>query len=349
MEYVATYASDDRLEALRTVLREMRTSGINTSDKFIDERIAARAAKRSLPGVISLVSDDEDDDDSAQATDWTPEDFEGRDRIRVDLDAVRKSQGQSDFMKARWQDPTFREMMLVRLSDAMTANWQDSTFREKMLAANRNPETRQKISDAGKARWADDENRKEQSVRMQKMNADPKLRKLHSDITTAMWQAPGNEQRRQENSDKLMFRRDDTNPGAKKAWDAKIAAADAYVAGQKGTRVTFFRAFDILCLDPATLGVVVPEVFRHRPTLQNTPKDRIKSAFYIKSKTTGNPYFTSIEVENMGRQAGWTGTKKELRKFISDELAVWMRATAFIRREGHEIDYASVPHLAWLA
>jgi pentatricopeptide repeat protein len=42
MENIGRYAKDDRLEKLRKILRLMRDSGINTSETFIDNRIATR-------------------------------------------------------------------------------------------------------------------------------------------------------------------------------------------------------------------------------------------------------------------------------------------------------------------
>jgi hypothetical protein len=53
MEYIGKYAQDDRLEILRQTLRKMKTSsGINTSEELIDQRLATRAAKRLRPDLF---------------------------------------------------------------------------------------------------------------------------------------------------------------------------------------------------------------------------------------------------------------------------------------------------------
>jgi hypothetical protein len=91
MEYIGRYAKDDRLEKLRKVLRTMQDSGINTSHTFINNKIATRTAKRLQPvrpAIVVLDCDDEDEDgeeDVADTANLAPEDFEGRDRIRIDL------------------------------------------------------------------------------------------------------------------------------------------------------------------------------------------------------------------------------------------------------------------------
>lgn len=410
------YAKDDRLEALRKVLREMRISGINTSDKFIDERIAARAAKRLQSNVISLVSDDESDNDAAQATNWTPEDLEGHDRLRVDKEAVSLSQRFSDHMKAVWSDPEFRaqrsesakEMwkdptyrahqssastarwedpeQRAQHSRIMTAVWEDDDYKERASAAMKlrwrdpmyrterseemkarwkdpaykqrvgdslklimqNPEKRARQSTLMKAHWQDETYRETQLATIRTTNADPQYRENMSVVQKARWQAPGNEQLRQEHSDILMFKRDDTNPTFKKAWDARIAAADKYVA-KKSTKTSFYRAFAILRLDPAPYNVDIPSNFRRRPTLKATPEDWIRSAFFVKAQMTGAPFFTSMEVENIGKQMKWTGDKARLRELFNMEVECWVRAAAYMRKHSISVDYASIPHLAWMA
>lgn len=329
MEYIGTWAKNDRLEALRDVLREMQISGINTSDKFIDERIAARVTRstqRSQKDVIVLDSDSEDEYNDAThgfttraGEIVTPEVFEGSERIYVDVAKVRRTcQAQSEAMKRLWAD---------------------SGFRAKIMAARNTPEAKAKFAAANsissKARWKDEEIR-ERTVAAQ-IVAQQKA-----------WNGPNRDVRRKKAVDNTTFKRNDSDPVAKKKWDEKIKVANDFAAGldADGLRTQVTKSFQVLQLNAAAYGEM-PGPRRKGFAQASSPEYKAKSAFFERA-LTGDPFFTDDDIDQLSKDVGWVKDKANLKACMRTEVRLWLRAAAVLRLKGIHVDYASVPQLTWM-
>ena len=71
-----------------------------------------------------------------------------------------------------------------RKSEAAKARWQDEEFREKTLKSLNSPETKAKLSEAAKARWQDEEFREKT---INSMNS-PEAKAKHSEAAKSYWQ-----------------------------------------------------------------------------------------------------------------------------------------------------------------
>jgi hypothetical protein len=268
MEYIGIYAKNDRLEILRQTLRKMKDSGINTSDEYIDERIATRAAKRVWPDLnpsagkrpwsalnssssgkstakrprtalnfssggkstakrpqedVTVIDSDsdgesaakrarhhvpgpdfEDDDFSIQ----TPEDFEGRIRIQVDLAEVLQRQRHAESMKVYWSDPENKK----KRSEMMKKRWEDpdyikrqSAFKTEWWSVPGRKEMQSAMqTERAKEHWSNPDNKKKASEAKTQFYSDPKNKKRYHEIMDVYWQDPDNLKRRSEQSKRIM-------------------------------------------------------------------------------------------------------------------------------------------------
>ena len=102
----------------------------------------------------------------------------------------------SERTRRLWQDPEFREKMSVimqdpdyrqRMSEASRARWQEPEFREKMLAIKQSPEYRERVSQSVQDLWLDSEYRAQQK----ESRAEPEYLQVCSEQAKKQWQDPG--------------------------------------------------------------------------------------------------------------------------------------------------------------
>lgn len=81
-------------------------------------------------------------------------------------------------------------------------------------------------------------------------------------------------------------------------------------------------------------------------TQTQNPETKAKMAFFDRAMT-GDPFCTDDEVEWLIDDIGRVKDDASLKKSLRSEVVLWLRAAPVLRREGVDIDYASVPQLTW--
>jgi hypothetical protein len=122
--------------------------------------------------------------------------------------------------------------------------------------------------------------------------------------------------------------------------------------------VAYHNAFIHLHLDASehdpnlggTLTMLKTTTPRKAPTLDNAQLATLKKTFSDRVLSTGLPEFTSGPLNQLAEELQCDTRKGErtLRRYLNKEREVWMRAAAVLRRQGVDVDYANIPHLAWL-
>jgi hypothetical protein len=337
MEYLQRYAKKDRLDiTLRNVLRQMtKLSGIRTSEAWIDQRVA-----------------------NLRVSPAEPEPREPKAPVR--RDAILQISGRSAQLKKLWATPEYKDKM----REAFRIRWQDDSYRAKMTEMSQRthstPEAKLAQSlrttalwkddeyraktEAGRSKyWETDEHRAAAADRMHQRHEDDAYREADNARKKEVWVQPGYKETVVPKMAKSnTFQRDESKPGAMKKWHDSVKKANDYAAGLKpgNLKQALWKAFIILHLDASSYGVSIPADF-------DSSNDRILHQDFYAKATVGGPWFYPDDVKaleekhNMKHENVQAGIKKERDK--------WLRSAAVLRLKGIDVDYASIPQLAWLA
>jgi hypothetical protein len=264
--------------------------------------------------------------------------------------------------KKKWTNPEYA----AKMSETTKQNWADPEFAAKMIAAGKrkldDPEYKAKVSDTTKARMEDPTLRATISASVTQKWADPAYSAMmrnpertaqRSATAKAFSQRPGFTDNK---SDAMRFRRDDSVPKLKKAWDKKVDDAAEYVKGdENGSRNAFFHAFATLHLDPEDYNVDISQQKALPKTAKDLWGERAKAAFFKKAVQTGYPFFNNVETESLIQEINSAvgservGEKRYIDTIVKKQVVVWLRAAALMRKYGVDVDYANILHLKWMA
>lgn len=314
MEYLQNFAKKDRIDVnLRNLLRKMtKLSGIRTSETWIDDRLENLPASLAAPA---------------------PEVAEPC--ITVQRDAVlrladasfRRAPKHAMYMKAIRKKPEYQTW----LSNLKKALWQDDAYRAKTIAGIR------------KSWVGNDERRAAHSARSIEIWQDEGRKANISAVRVEMW-------KNLEYRDKVAkakantgtFRRDDSNFHWKKLWDNAVQVASDWAAGLKSEELEFwfFKAFTILHLEPSHYGVLFPTSFVYSNDSRGVAAD------FFERAAAGGPWYSPDDIGSLMEEHKWTQSSAQGR--IKIERGLWLRSAAILRLKGISVDYASIPHLAWV-
>jgi len=141
----------------------------------------------------------------------------------------------------------------------------------------------------------------------------------------------------------------------KMMWDKMKKEARTWADGLKANelRVQYHNAFIHLHLDASQYDSKLDKTDTLRKSTLGRPPLSITDAQLAKLKqtflgnvlSTGSPQMSCKVSDDLAEELQ---IKARLRKRLNYERRVWMRAAAVLRRKGVDVDYANIPHLAWL-
>ena len=254
---------------------------------------------------------------------------------------------------------------VAKQHEAKTRLRRGSPEHRAMLAAQQSriwaqPDMRKKRSAAAKEYWArsDDNHRERLSAQIKEMWASrPELKVIQSAEMVARWKDPEKRDAIMKNS---LFRRDDEDDKMRKRWAAFKNSAWEWADNLDSEElwVQYHNAYIHLHLDaskhdpnlhstPVLLESTRP---RKAPLLDDAKLAKLKKTFHENVVSRGLPEFTSREFDQLAEELQLDSTKGKvyLRTRLNMEREVWMRAAAVLRRQSVDVDYAGIPHLAWL-
>jgi hypothetical protein len=166
---------------------------------------------------------------------------------------------------------------------------------------------------------------------------------------------PKDEASREAAGNKRMFKRSD-DPKAKEKWNSFVAKAEKWASElpQAELGVQFHNSFITLHLDGRQYGYrkasTTPRASTRShppPSLTDTQRARLQSAFFEKTSSDSGPFLTTGDVKALAGEINLSA--KEIRERLGKVRDQWLRAAAVLRLKGVVVDYANIDHLAWMA
>lgn len=231
----------------------------------------------------------------------------------------------------------------VMISDIRKRTWAQPGFREERSAATRkawlSPETKKKAAASQRETWM---TRSEDKA-------------IWAARLSAQWKIP-------ENRDLFLrtklFRRDDDNPKMKMRWDKMKKEAETFANNLNTAerQVQYHNAFVHLHLDASQYDANLSHATTLRKSirpakalaLSDTQLSKLKEKFFENVLLTGSPTMSSKAFDELAEELQCGNKNSWLRKQLNKERTEWMRAAAVLRRKNISVDYANIPHLAWL-
>ena len=277
---------------------------------------------------------------------------------------------QSEITKRRWAQPGYREKFAeywsnpenkALRSERSKDMWAQPGFKEKHSAtlrevwSNLSPEDREKRSAIAREWWSPEE-REKASIRIKRDWSNvPERRERKSALMLALSKIP-------EQRDLLMrnniFKRDDNNPTMKMRWEKMKEEARTFADSLNADRlrVEYQNAFIILHLDASQYDSKLCQTATlqkfHRGgkklTLTDAQIAKLKEKFLENVLSTGLPQMSSRVFDELVKEMQCETRTKYLTERVNKERQNWLRAAAVLRRKGVDVDYANIPHLAWL-
>lgn len=85
-----------------------------------------------------------------------------------------------------------------------------------------------------------------------------------------------------------------------------------------------------------------------RSTFTDAQDSRLRQKFLENVLLTGSPEISSKVHDNLIEELQFDNIHSQLRRRLGKERQTWMRAAAVLRKKSVDVDYANIPHLAWL-
>jgi hypothetical protein len=82
--------------------------------------------------------------------------------------------------------------------------------------------------------------------------------------------------------------------------------------------------------------------------LSDAQLSKLKERFFENVLLTGSPEMSSRTFDELAEELQCSVKNGYFRVRLNKERRVWMRAAAVLRRKGVSVEYANIPHLAWL-
>jgi hypothetical protein len=135
----------------------------------------------------------------------------------------------------------------------------------------------------------------------------------------------------------------------KKQWDAKVSAADKFVAANDTPSLS--ASFAILRLSPTQHGIFTLPAQKRPAKVQSNQivNDLIRQAFFDKAEATrGFPFFSVADRTHLSEQIKYTKDDSKLQTILAREMQSWMRAAARLRKDNVNVEFAAHRHLEWM-
>lgn len=155
-------------------------------------------------------------------------------------------------------------------------------------------------------------------------------------------------------ANKFILKRNDSDPKARERWDSRVSDANKFVAKLNSSHLSrYYRnAFAVLRLDASQFDTKLSlgkgrERMQPSRRITESQVTKLREEFYHSASKSGGP-FSSREKRDKVRDA--LGIDHALlRDWINSEIRMWLRSAAVLELKGVKVDYANIPHLAWLA
>lgn len=193
------------------------------------------------------------------------------------------------------------------------------------------------------------------SAQFSEMWAQPGYRdRMIAIIKQSRWPPEQYDLLRAAHANKRIFKRDDSDPRAREMGDAMVSDANNFVANLNSSHLSrYYRnAFAILHLDASQFDAKLSlgqgrRTIQTRRRMTESQVTKLREEFYRSASKSGGP-FSSREERDEVRNA--LGIDHALFKaWIMREVRMWLRSAAVLELKGVKVDYANIPHLAWLA
>ena len=342
-------------------LRMNTHSGIHVARPWIKVRIA----KSPSSGLHSKPPKNE----PAPVQDKADEESTEQARTRLRMGSPEYRALLSEIAKRRWAQPGYREKhseywstpeKKALRSELAKDRWAQPGFKERHSATLRevwsklSHEEKEKRSAIARERWSP-EAREKASIKCKRDWSNvPERRERNSALMSALSKIP-------EQKDLLMrnkiFKRDDNNPTMKMRWEKMKEEARIFADSLNADklRVEYHNAFITLHLDASQYDsklyqtATLQKVRRSRQlVLTDAQIAKLKEKFLENVLSTGLPQMSSRVFDELVKEMQCETRTKYLTERVNKERQNWLRAAAVLRRKGVDVDYANIPHLAWL-
>lgn len=293
----------------------------------------------------------------------------------------------SEVTKRQWAQPGFREAVQeywsaperrALVSEFMKDMWAQPELRGKRIAAMRegwSPEAREQHAATLRESWSNlsPEEKENRIAIIREAMSSPEIKGKAAASARENWSTRPEDKvkaaarliarwKTEEGRDAMLkntiFRRDDNHPKMKMQWDKMKKNAKTFADNLNANklRAEYHNAFNHLHLDisqydpkahqTATLRKTAQA--RKLPSFTNAQLTQLKERFLDNVLSTGSPEMSSKVFKELAKELQCETRNSFLRVRLNKERRVWLRAAAVLRRKGVDIDYANIPHLAWL-